>query len=127
MGRGGLHGHGSGNGNLSDVRKKRSDVGGIFKQAEQLIRHIAPSIKQLRPTTVSENAVRLDWIDDRDEVFGVHQMSDGTLRAIALVTALTQPEKTLPKFLCIDEPELGLHPAAIKIVAISRTSSDSSR
>jgi len=42
-------------------------------------------------------------------------MSDGTLRSIALITVLLQPR--LPSVVCIDEPELGLHPAAISILA----------
>jgi predicted ATPase len=61
--------------------------------------------------------VRLDWIDDQDQRFGAHQLSDGTLRAIALITALAQPTEKLPRFITIDEPELGLHPAAIRLLA----------
>ena len=44
-------------------------------------------------------------------------ISDGTLRCIALFTALGQPVESLPAFLSIDEPELGLHPAALGILA----------
>lgn len=61
--------------------------------------------------------MRLDWVDDRDERFGVHQLSDGTLRAIALITALAQPTASLRRFISIDEPELGLHPSALHILA----------
>jgi predicted ATPase len=86
-----------------------------------LVRRIAPSVKKLTPTihaTISGNdTARLDWIDDRDMHFGVHQLSDGTLRAIALITALAQPTEQLPRFISIDEPELGLHPAAIGLIA----------
>ena len=39
------------------------------------------------------------------------------MRAIALITALAQPTKRLPRFMSIDEPELGLHPAAIALIA----------
>jgi predicted ATPase len=74
-------------------------------------------VKTLVPTAVNGNAVRLDWIDDQDERFGAHQLSDGTLRAIALITALAQPVSRLPKFMSIDEPELGLHPSAIRLIA----------
>lgn len=96
-----------------------------------LIRRVAPFIKELVPTPVNADpdtfrfddpdgqidnvTIRLDWIDDQDTRFGVSQLSDGTLRAIALFAALTQP--TLPSFICIDEPELGLHPAALNILA----------
>jgi predicted ATPase len=79
-------------------------------------RHIAPAIKQLDPVAVN-GSVRLDWIDDRDERFGCHQLSDGTLRALALITVLSQPTERLPRLISIDEPELGLHPAAIALIA----------
>src|SRR5262249_16794180 len=35
---------------------------------------------------------------------------------IALITALLQPEDMLPAVILIDEPELGLHPAAVGII-----------
>ena len=44
-----------------------------------------------------------------------HQLSDGTVRFICLATLLLQP--TPPATILIDEPELGLHPFAIKLLA----------
>lgn len=93
-----------------------------WRRITGIVRRIAPMVKDLRPTPVAASgstgkAVRLDWIDDQDQLFGVHQLSDGTLRAIALTTALAQPTSSLPAFISIDEPELGLHPAAITILA----------
>jgi len=90
-----------------------------WRRIGRLVRTVNPGIKELLPTRVGRNgdAVRLDWIDDRDERFGVHQLSDGSLRAIALITALAQPTERLPRFISIDEPELGLHPAAIALLA----------
>jgi len=41
--------------------------------------------------------------------------SDGTLRFICLATALLQPDP--PATMIIDEPELGLHPYAVDILA----------
>lgn len=59
----------------------------------------------------------LDWRDtDPEGVFGPHLLSDGTLRAIALITLLLQPEDEMPRVVLIDEPELGLHPFAIDMV-----------
>ena len=52
-----------------------------------------------------------------EKVFGSHLLSDGSLRTIALVTLLLQPEDKIPSVLVIDEPELGLHPYAINIIA----------
>jgi predicted ATPase len=50
-------------------------------------------------------------------VFGAAQAADGMLRVIALVALLQQPQENLPDLLIIDEPELGLHPFAINVVA----------
>jgi predicted ATPase len=91
-----------------------------FDRILRLTQQIAPFIKTLDPAFVDPrnpgtSAVRLDWTDARDFRFGVDQLSDGTLRAIALITALAQPVDRLPSFICIDEPELGLHPAALKL------------
>ena len=90
-----------------------------WRRINQLVRRIAPVVKELRPVPITSKgkSVRLDWIDDQDQLFAVHQLSDGTLRAIALITALAQPSERLPRFISIDEPELGLHPAAITILA----------
>ncbi len=52
-----------------------------------------------------------------DLIFDVSQASDGMLRAIALVSLLQQPEQDLPDMLILDEPELGLHPYAIEVLA----------
>jgi predicted ATPase len=52
-----------------------------------------------------------------DMVFGSHQASDGTLRIMSLVTLLLQPTESLPAIMILDEPELGLHPYAINVVA----------
>ena len=43
------------------------------------------------------------------------RLSDGTLRFIALLAALLSPSP--PPLLCIEEPELGLHPDAVALLA----------
>ena len=48
--------------------------------------------------------------------FGAHLTSDGSLRFFALVTLLNLPPGMLPYVITLDEPELGLHPAAIALV-----------
>jgi predicted ATPase len=93
-----------------------------WARIQGLVRRVAPFIKRLEPSLVDpsapeRSAVRLDWVDERDQLFGPHHLSDGTLRTIALFTALAQPSATLPAFVSIDEPELGLHPAALEVFA----------
>jgi predicted ATPase len=63
--------------------------------------------------------VLLRWrmVGHRDYEFGPGQLSDGSLRSMALVALLLQPLERLPGMIVIDEPELGLHPAAEEILA----------
>jgi predicted ATPase len=60
--------------------------------------------------------VNLSWKQKgSDYPMQPYHFSDGTIRFICLATALLQPE--LPATIVIDEPELGLHPYAIEILA----------
>jgi predicted ATPase len=60
----------------------------------------------------------LRWLEQgTDRVFSASKAADGMLRAMALVALLQQPEEDLPNVLIIDEPELGLHPYAIEVLA----------
>lgn len=57
---------------------------------------------------------RHKYIDIGDDHFGPQDFSDGSIRYIVLLVALLLPKTLCPKLLIIDEPELGLHPQAIK-------------
>lgn len=61
--------------------------------------------------------IRLNWqqIGLNDYPMRPSQLSDGSIRFICLATALLQPQP--PAAIIIDEPELGLHPEAIGILA----------
>lgn len=63
--------------------------------------------------------VELEWFEqsDPETPYRAHTLSDGTLRFICLTTLLLQPSYLLPDTLLIDEPELGLHPFAINLLA----------
>jgi predicted ATPase len=91
-----------------------------WRRINSLVQRVAPFIKTLSPTLVvphdPTSGVRLNWIDERDTTFGPDALSDGTLRCIALFTALAQPTAALPAFMVIDEPELGLHPSALRLL-----------
>ena len=72
----------------------------------------------LQPTTTSNGTeyIRLFWKQkDCDAIFSPNQLSDGTLRFICLCAVLMQP--SLPPLIVVDEPELGLHPGAIELMA----------
>jgi predicted ATPase len=60
----------------------------------------------------------LKWSErGSDQIFNASQAADGMLRVMALIALLLQPERDLPDVLLLDEPELGLHPYAIEVLA----------
>lgn len=70
----------------------------------------------LEPSRLNKEKIRLEWREKgSDMYFNAFALSDGTLRFICLSTLLLQP--TLPQTILLDEPELGLHPYAITILA----------
>ena len=80
------------------------------------IRLIAPFFYDFKFKEPVPGQVWLDWQQkNSDYPMKPYQFSDGTLRFIALATALLQPNP--PAIMLIDEPELGLHPDAIGLVA----------
>lgn len=85
----------------------------IIKQ----IQRVLPTFKDF---VLEEEAgkVLLRWIGKQsDKVFGSHLTSDGSLRLFCLLTLLNLPPNRLPDVMFFDEPELGLHPHAITLVA----------
>lgn len=86
----------------------------------QTIRLAAPFFDDftLRPSRLSPDKIRLEWKEKESDVYmNASALSDGTLRLICLTTLLMQPAELLPSTLLIDEPELGLHPYAINLLA----------
>jgi len=93
------------------------------KYYNRIVRYIRQAFPQfgdfvLQPSVNNKNYILLNWNEiDSDYLFGPHQLSDGTLRFMALTALFLQPPESLPSIIIIDEPELGLHPAAISILA----------
>ena len=84
------------------------------------VRQAAPFFNdfQLEPMRLDESKIRLEWLHEgTDDYFDVSSFSDGTLRFIALATLLQQPPELRPTVILIDEPELGMHPYAITLLA----------
>ena len=116
---------------VEDNRYLRGDAGNLapfllrlHEQHPPYYRRICEALRQIAPffedfvLEPEGEKVLLRWRETRsDLVFGPHQMSDGTIRAVALLTLLLQPPDLLPSMIVLDEPELGLHPAAVRVVA----------
>jgi len=91
-----------------------------YKNIVRTIRLVAPFFNDfnLRPNPLNEEMISLEWTtQNSDTPFSAAQLSDGTLRFICLVCLLMQPPSLRPETIVIDEPELGLHPAAISVLA----------
>ncbi|MDR3517334.1 MAG: AAA family ATPase [Azospirillaceae bacterium] len=88
-----------------------------YRRIVETVRQVAPFFNDF-VLEVEYDAVLLRWSERGSDVnFSVDQASDGTLRAIALITALLQPPTKLPSLIILDEPELGLHPYALNIIS----------
>ncbi len=72
----------------------------------------------LSPLPENEEMVRLRWRHQKaDDEFDGAALSDGALRFIALTTLFLSPTELRPAVILVDEPELGLHPAAVTLLA----------
>ena len=96
-------------------RLEREDI----KRFELICQHIGRVLPVFDRFQIEESygKVLLRWkAKGTDKTFGAHLTSDGSLRFFALVTLLNLPPEMLPGVILLDEPELGLHPAAITLV-----------
>jgi predicted ATPase len=125
-----------GEGYVDDARFLRSDGGNLAaflgqlrgnefgkRYYDRIVRHIQLMVPQfldfdLEPLHENDRYVRLNWREKgSDYLFGPHQLSDGSLRFMALTTLFMQPPNLRPRVIIVDEPELGLHPSAISALA----------
>ncbi len=87
-----------------------------FRQIEETVRQVAPFFGAFVLQEISTGQTQLLWKDRySDLLYYPSQLSDGTIRYICLATLLLQPSPA--STIIIDEPELGLHPYAIKLLA----------
>ena len=115
---------------VHDNYRLRSDGGNLaailhylkqyeIKRYELICRHIGRILPVFDSFDIDERygRVQLRWkAKYNDRSFGAHLTSDGSLRFMALVTLLNLPNELMPDVILLDEPELGLHPAAITLV-----------
>jgi predicted ATPase len=92
-----------------------------YQFIRKIIQRVTPFFEDFRlePLRRNESKIRLEWIHKsaQDQYFDVSSFSDGTLRFICLATLLLQPADQRPSTILLDEPELGLHPYAITMLA----------
>jgi len=99
------------------LQEKHSDSYNLILRTVQ---RVAPFFDdfQLAPLRLRPDDIKLEWRHKKsDQYFDASSLSDGTLRFIALATLFLQPEQYRPSVILVDEPELGLHPYALEVLA----------
>lgn len=99
------------------LQQKHPDVYGLIRAA---IQRVAPFFDDflLRPDPLNQETIRLAWKHkNSDQYFGASSLSDGSMRFIVLATLFLQPLQYRPSVIVVDEPELGLHPYAMTLLA----------
>ncbi len=89
-----------------------------YTKIVKTIQRVAPFFSDfiLEPDIANKDMIRLRWKHKGSDLyFDANDLSDGTIRFICLTTLLLQPN--LPTMILLDEPELGLHPFALQILA----------
>lgn len=87
-----------------------------FQSIIDVIRLAAPFFDNFKFDINEHGDVKWWWSQKgSDYQFHPSQISDGTLRFICLATVLLQPNP--PSSIILDEPELGLHPYALSLLA----------
>lgn len=87
---------------------------------EKAIQLVAPYFDKfkLEPDISNSELIYLKWFSKGFEhQMSIDDFSDGTLRFICYATLLLQPHELIPQTIIIDEPELGLHPKALELLA----------
>lgn len=107
-------------GNLwSFLLRIREEYKWYYDRIMYYIQYVVPQIDEILLVPNAAGNFRMQWRDKSSLRYNFQStdFSDGSLRFIALAVLLLQPEELLPSLIVIDEPELGLHPAAIEILS----------
>jgi predicted ATPase len=83
------------------------------KRMLEALKALYPEIQDFR-TPVGQGRVQL-FLEEGNYSIPATRLSDGTLRYLCLLAILCHPEP--PPLLCIEEPELGLHPDVVPELA----------
>jgi predicted ATPase len=91
-----------------------------YNLIRRTVQRVAPFFDDFRlePLRLNPDDIKLEWKHKNSDLyFDASSLSDGTLRFIALTTLFLQGKNHLPSVVLVDEPELGLHPYAITMLA----------
>ena len=91
-----------------------------YNEIRSTVQLVAPFFEdfELNPRELNPSQIRLEWKHKGSSAyFDASSMSDGTLRFALLATLFLQPSSYKPSVILVDEPELGLHPYAVNVLA----------
>ena len=90
-----------------------------FRELRDALKHLMPGITDVKSVPVGEylslQFKHSNIVPDQDQWLNAAQESDGTLRLLALLTAIYQLGK--PPLLGIEEPETAVHPGVLPALA----------
>ena len=97
---------------LQEIERRES--GGTAERICEILKGIVPNTTRVQPKRHG-NKLTLEftqeWGDDKRLTFEAFNMSDGTLRALGLLTAVHQ--SSAPSLIAVEEPEATIHPGAL--------------
>ncbi len=91
-----------------------------YRTISRTVRQVAPFFEdfELEPQRLNPDKIGLVWRHvGTADYFDASSLSDGTLRFMALATLFLQPAECRPSMILVDEPELGMHPYAVTLLA----------
>lgn len=101
---------------LNAIGQMRPDVWG---EMLDVLKVACPDLRDVRfPPQGGDGKVFLSWFEkpfENEAGFSPEHLSDGIMRMLALVAILMTPDP--PPLICVDEPEIGLHPELVELVA----------
>jgi predicted ATPase len=94
----------------------QSEEGYFGENLDRILRSLYNGHRLLRFPLVDSMHFELSWqFDNPRKPLKLDQVSDGTIRMLCWIAVLAHPNP--PALVCIDEPELGIHPAWLPILA----------
>lgn len=104
---------------LSVLNNIQSNYPDFWEEIINLLKTFYPGFYNITfPIEGGAGKAVLKWwerIGNKNEYFYANQLSDGTLRLLTLIAILMNPKP--PPLICIDEPELSMHPDWIHLLA----------
>jgi len=86
------------------------------EQVNNAMQAILPSTRKIRAVTSGRLSLTTEWhVANVDTPFYLDEMSDGTVRMLCWAIVLNSP--ILPTLLVIEEPEIGIHVAWLRVLA----------